>query len=49
MNPSTEEKRDQANATALPEDVVEALMRQIERYLEVVEFFRAQGCEPAWS
>jgi hypothetical protein len=36
--------------TPLTEDQidVEELLREIERYLAAVEFFRAEGCEPCW-
>jgi hypothetical protein len=27
---------------------IETLIKEIERYLDVVAVFRAQGCEPAW-
>jgi hypothetical protein len=28
---------------------IEALVREIQEYLEVVELFRSEGCEPSWS
>jgi hypothetical protein len=33
---------------APPAVVCEALVAEIERYLEAVECFRALGCEPGW-
>ena len=28
---------------------IDELMREIARYLDAVETFRAEGCEPTWS
>jgi hypothetical protein len=33
----------------LSERVLDALLEEIRRYLEVVELFRAEGREPRWS
>jgi hypothetical protein len=35
--------------TSLGELAVEKLINEIQRYLEVVEVFRAEGCEPRWA
>jgi hypothetical protein len=29
--------------------VLEALLKEIRRYLDVVDVFRAEGCEPRWA
>jgi hypothetical protein len=38
-----------ATTGASVEEVVEQLLRDVERYLEAVELFREEGLEPRWA
>jgi hypothetical protein len=35
--------------TDIPQEELEQLHREVERYLAAVETFRAEGCEPVWA
>lgn len=52
FRPSVDRMED-ASGDAIPsvpgERALNALIDEIRRYLDVVELFRAEGCEPRWA